>query len=219
MIRSIEIDGKMITLKSSVYTWFAYKAGFGAELPEDMARAIAIDGQRAKELDDVTRAALLGQEMRLFLQLLWAFASEGTPGLPPFEQWVQSVESIDITGAIKTITELYTATIKPDRRNRGGGSEDANSGTISTEALADMLLDVGVSISDMKNITVGQAINIIREHVRRVQRSKGEQVSDPDRQYRQIKEIVELIESGKVTDYDPKEFEELKKALREWEDG
>lgn len=217
MIRSIEIDGKMLTLKSSVYTWFAYKAGFGAELPEDMARAIAIDGQRVKELDDVTRAALLGQEMRLFLQLLWAFASEGTPGLPPFEQWVQGIENIDITGVIKTITELYTATIKPDRRNRGSGSGD--SGTVSTEALADMLLDVGVSVSDMKNITVGQAINIIREHVRRVQRSKGEQVSDPDKQYEQIKEIVELIESGQVTDYDPKEFEELKKALREWEDG
>lgn len=217
MIRSIEIDGRTLTLKSSVYTWFTYKASFGAELPEDMARAIAIDGQRAKELDDVTRAALLGQEMRLFLQLLWAFASEGTPGLPPFEQWVQGIESIDITNVIKVITELYTATIKPDRRNRGSGSGDG--GTISTEALADMLLDVGVSISDMKNITVGQAINIIREHVRRVQRSKGEQVSDPDRQYRQIKEIVELVESGKVTDYDPKEFEELKKALREWEDG
>lgn len=219
MIRSIEIDGRLLTLKSSVYTWLTYKAGFGAELPEDMARAIAIDGQRTKELDDVTRAALLGQEMRLFLQLLWAFASEGTPGLPPFENWVQGIESIDITGAIKTITELYTATIKPDRRNRGSGSEDDSSGTVSTEALADMLLDVGVSISDMKNITVGQAINIIREHVRRVQRSKGEQVSDPDKQYKQIKEIVELIESGKVTDYDPKEYEELKKALREWEDG
>lgn len=219
MIRSIEIDGRTLTLKSSVYTWFTYKAGFGAELPEDMARAIAIDGQRTKELDDVTRAALLGQEMRLFLQLLWAFASEGTPGLPPFENWVQGIESIDITGAIKTITELYTATIKPDRRNRGSGNGDEDSGTVSAEALADMLLDVGVSISDMKNITVGQAINIIREHVRRVQRSKGEQVSDPDKQYKQIKEIVELIESGKVTDYDPKEYEELKKALREWEDG
>lgn len=217
MIRNIEIDGRTVTLKSSVYTWFTYKAGFSAELPEDMARAIAIDGQRAKELDDVTRAALLGQEMRLFLQLLWAFASEGTPGLPPFEAWVQDIENIDITEVIKTITELYTATIKPDRRNRGSGSEDG--GAVSTEALADMLLDVGVSIGDMKNITVGQAINIIREHVRRVQRSKGEQVSDPDKQYRQIKEIVELIESGKVTDYDPKEFEELKKALREWEDG
>lgn len=217
MIRSIEIDDKMLTLKSSVYTWFTYKAGFGAELPEDMARAIAIDGQRTKELDDVTRAALLGQEMRLFLQLLWAFASEGTPGLPPFEQWVQDIENIDITAVINAITELYTATIKPDRRNRGSGNGD--SGATSTEVLADMLLDVGVSISDMKNITVGQAINIIREHVRRVQRSKGEQVSDPDKQYKQIKEIVELIESGKVTDYDPKEFEELKKALREWEDG
>lgn len=217
MIRSIKIDGRTHTLKSSVYTWFTYKAGFGAELPEDMARAIAIDGQRAKELDDVTRAALLGQEMRLFLQLLWAFASEGTPGLPPFEQWVQGIENIDITNVIKVITELYTATIKPDRRNRGSGNGDG--GTVSTEALADMLLDVGVSIADMKNITVGQAINIIREHVRRVQRSKGEQVSDPDKQYRQIKEIVELIESGQVTDYDPKEFEELKKALREWEDG
>lgn len=219
MIRSIEIDGRAVTLKSSVYTWFTYKAGFGAELPEDMARAIAIDGQRAKELDDVTRAALLGQEMRLFLQLLWAFASEGTPGLPPFEAWVQSVESIDITNVIKVITELYTATIKPDRRNRGSGSGDEDGGSVSTEALADMLLDVGVSIGDMKNITVGQAINIIREHVRRVQRSKGEQVSDPDKQYKQIKEIVELIESGKVTDYDPKEYEELKKALREWENG
>lgn len=217
MKRLIEISGKEIVLKSSVHTWFAYKAGFGSELAEDMARAIALDEQRRTEADDVKRARLLGQEVRLFLQLIWAFADEGTAEMLPFETWIERVEGIDLPQAIKAVTELYTSTIKPDRKNRGIGQEKTENGSVSTEQLGDMLLTLGISISDMRDITVGQAINIIHEHVRNKLRAAGENVPDPEQRYKQAKEIVELIESGAVEDFDRKEYEKLKRLVNEWE--
>lgn len=217
MKKIIEISGSELTLKSSVHTWFVYKAGFGSELSEDMARAVIIAEQREKETDEVKRAALFGAELRLFLQIIWAFADEGTPEMPPFETWIERVESIDLPAAITAVTELYSSTIKPDRKNRGIGQEKTESGSISTEQLADMLLTLGISISDMRDITVGQAINIIHEHVRNRLRAQGESVPDPEQRYKMAKEIVELIESGQVEDYDQQEYEKLKRLIKEWE--
>jgi hypothetical protein len=31
--------------------------------------------------------------------------------------------------------------------------------------------------------------------------------------------MIELIDSGEITEYDKKEYEEIKKRLKEWEDG
>lgn len=216
MKKAYEIGGQTVTLKSSLHTWFTYKATFGRELAEDMERAIAADRERRAESDDVRRAVLYGEECRLFLQLFWAFADEGTVGLPPFETWLGGIEGVDIADVVKVVSTLFGATVQPDRRNRGKSGE-RSSGSICTEAIADNLLGLGVSIADMRDLTVGQAINIIHEHVRNVKRAKGEDVPDPEEQYRILKEAVEMIESGQVTNYGREEYERVKKKLAEWE--
>lgn len=219
MRKLYEIGGRRVTLKSSAHTWFLYKGEFGRELSEDLERAIAINALRAKEADEIKKARLFGEEYRLWMGLLWAFAAEGTPRLMPFEDWIKTIDGVDLAEIVKIVTELYFPTIKPDRKNRGLSDDEDESGGVCTEELVDDLLSVGVTIEDMRDMTIAQALNIFHAHIRRIKRARGEKDTDPEEQYRALKEAVELIESGEVTDYDPKELERVKEKLRRWENG
>lgn len=225
MRKYYEIGGRRITLKSSVHTWFLFKGEFGRELSEVISRAIALDELRQKESDSEKHAAFLGEEYRLWMSLLWAFAAEGTPGLAPFGDWIQTVGGVDLADVVTTVSELYTSTLNPDRRFRGGFDDDNEDGTeddmtgISTESLIDDLLGVGLTLNDLRDVTIGQAINLINEHIRGLKRSRGEKETDPEEQYKALKEAVELVESGKVENYDPKALERAKRKLRKWENG
>lgn len=225
MRKYYKIGDRRITLKSSVHTWFLYKGEFGRELSEDISRAIAIDELRQAEGDDVKRAVLLGEEYRLWLSLMWAFAAEGTPKIAPFDDWIKQVSGVDLADVVTTVSELYTSTLNPDRRFRGGFDDDDEDGTendmagISTESLIDDLLGVGLTLNDLRDVTIGQAINLINEHILGIRRSRGEKATDPEEQYKALKEAVELVESGQVKNYDPKALERAKRKLRKWENG
>lgn len=222
MRRSYDIGGRTVTLRANVHVWIAYKAQFGAELPEDIQRAAALDAERSKCTDQIQAAALLGQEYRLFLQILWAFASEGTEGLPPFDRWVKTVGGVDIADIVRTVTDLYIRTMKPDRRYRVGGEKSGEGeGSITAEELTEMLYSTGADSTALKDLTVGMALNLVHAHVNAARRAKGEKVSDPEQQYKQIKEMLDAIESGEIPmeSVDMKEYERLKKAVKEWEDG
>jgi hypothetical protein len=225
MRKYYEIGGRRITLKSSVHTWFLYKGEFGRELSEVISRAIALDELRQKESDSEKRAVFLGEEYRLWMSLLWAFAAEGTPDLAPFGDWIQTVGGVDLADVVTTVSELYTSTLNPDRRFRGGFDDDDDenddkaAGGIVTEALVNDLLGVGFTLSDLRDVTIGQAINLINEHIRGIKRSRGEKETDPEEQYKALKEAVELVESGQVENYDPKALERAKRKLRKWENG
>lgn len=217
MKKSYEIGGRKLILCPTVHTWFVYKSEFCRELPEDLARAVSLDELRNNEPDDVKKSALFGEEVRLFLQILWAFAADTTDRLEPFDDWLKTVNSVDIVDVVNTVTQLHYKTLRPDRRNRGNGSDSES--RITAEELAQMLIGIGCTLTDTKDLTVGQAINLVHASVRAAKMARGEKVSDPDLQYRQLKEMIELIDSGEITEYDKKEYDEIKKRLREWEDG
>ena len=225
MRKYYEIGGRRVTLKSSVHTWFLYKGEFGRELSEDISRAIALDELRQKESDSEKCAVFLGEEYRLWLSLLWAFAAEGTPDMAPFGDWIQTVGGVDLADVVTTVSELYTSTLNHDRRFRDGFDDDNEDGTeddmtgIGTESLIDDLLGVGLTLNDLRDTTIGQAINLINAHICNVRRSRGEKVTNAEEQYKALKEAVELVESGQVENYDPKDLERAKKKLRKWENG
>lgn len=217
MKRSYEIGGRKLILCPTVHTWFVYKSEFCRELSEDLARAASLDELRSTETDDVKRSALFGEEVRLFLQILWAFAADTTDWLEPFDDWLKTVGGVDIVDVVNTVTQLYYNTLRPDRKNRGGSSDGES--RITAEELVQMLIGIGCTLADTKDLTVGQAINLVHASVRAAKMARGEKVSDPDLQYKQLKEMIELIDSGEITEYDKKEYDEIKKRLKEWEDG
>lgn len=218
MKRSYDIGGRTLTLRSTVHTWFNYKAQFGRELAEDIKRAAELDEQR-KAAGDVESAKLYGEECRLFLRLLWAFADEGTPDLPPFDRWLKTVGGVDMPSVVKTVTELYISTMRPDKRYRV--LSDGEGAQITTEELAEMIYSSGADTMALKELTVGMALNLAHAHINSMKRAKGETVSDPEKQYRQLRGILDAYERGEIPpeSIDRQELERIRKAVREWEDG
>ena len=218
MKRSYEIGGRTLTLRSTVHTWFAYKAQFGRELAEDIRRAAELDEER-KSTDDAGSSRLYGEECRLFLQLLWAFADEGTPDLPPFDTWLKTISGADMPDIVKVVTELYISTMRPDKRYRVlSGGESAQT---TTEELAEMIYGTGADTMALKELTVGMALNLAHAHINSMKRAKGETVSDPEKQYRQLRGILDAYERGEIPpeSIDRQELERIRKAVKEWEDG
>ena len=219
MKRSYEIGGRTLTLRSTVHTWFAYKAQFGRELAEDIRRAAELDEER-KSTDDSGSSRLYGEECRLFLQLLWAFADEGTPDLPPFDAWLKTISGADMPDIVKVVTELYISTMRPDKRYRVTSS-DGDSTSLTTEELAEMIYGTGADTMALKELTVGMALNLAHAHINSMKRAKGETVSDPEKQYRQLRGILDAYERGEIPpeSIDRQELERIRKAVKEWEDG
>lgn len=219
MKKSYDIGGRTLTLRSNVHTWFAYKAQFGRELAEDLKRAMELDEQR-QAAGDVEEARIYAEECRTFLQLFWAFADEGTPDLPPFDRWLATVSGVDMPDIIGTVTELYVSTMRPDKRYRIG-AKDSDGSTLTTEELAEMIYSSGADSMALRDLTVGMALNLAHAHINALRSAKGEKVSDPEVQYKQIKEMLDAIDSGEIPmeTVDMKEYERLKEAVKEWENG
>lgn len=216
---SYEIGGRTLTLRATVYTWFAYKSQFGHELGEDLKRAMELD-----ELRKITKGsegeALFGEECRLFLQILWAFADAGTPDLPPFDRWLKTISGVDMPSVIENVTELYISTMKPDKRYRvstGGGDNTS----LTTEELTEMIYSTGADTMALRDLTVGMALNLVHAHINSIRRAKGETVADPEKQYKQLRGILDAYERGEIPDscIDKAELERVRKAVKEWEDG
>ena len=219
MKKSYDIGGRTLTLRSNVHTWFAYKSQFGRELAEDLKRAMELDGQR-QAAGDVEEARIYAEECRTFLQIFWAFADEGTPDMPPFDRWLTTVSGVDMPDIIGTVTELYVSTMKPDKRYRVGQKIEDGS-PLTTEELAEMIYSTGADSLALRDLTVGMALNLAHAHINALRRAKGEKVSDPEQQYKQIKEMLEAIDSGEIPmeSVDLKEYERLKEAVKEWEES
>ena len=207
-----------MTLRANVHTWFVYKAQFGREMGEDLKRALHLDEARDMAEDETESAALYGEECRLFMQLLWAFAREGTDDLPPFEKWLKGIGGVSMPQVVLTVSDLYISTMRPDKKYRIGEKPESG-GTLTTEELAEMIYSSGADSLALKDLTVGMALNLAHAHANSVKRARGESVSDPEKQYRIMRGILDDYERGTITDgdIDPEELEKIKKAVREWE--
>ena len=206
-------------LRANVHTWFVYKSQFGREIGEDLKRGLHLDEARNSAADEIESARLYGEECRIFMQLLWAFAYEGTAGLPPFDMWVKSIGGVSMPEVVATVADLFIATMRPDKKYRIGQADSNDGGSLTTEELAEMMYSSGADSMALKDMTVGMALNLAHAHANAIKRARGEAVSDPAKQYRIMRGILDDYERGALTDddLDPAELAKIKQAVAEWE--
>lgn len=190
---------KTMTLKASLYTFIKYKSEFRREL-----------------LSDLTNG-----DWKSYFRILYVLCCEGMGIDEPFDTFIDSaIEEVKLDEVINVVSELYTDAIKISKRNRSfsEAKQDDDSSPITTAELCVMLLSVGLSISDFHDITLGFALDILHEKARSIRRANGEQVQDPERQYRVMKADQPLIEQmhkdGKISDAD---YQRYMKAITDWE--
>ena len=81
-----------------------------------------------------------------------------------------------------------------------------------------MLYMRGLTVADMEKFSYGMLINYCYAYDRQVRRNRGEDVPDPEVQYKKLKKIEPLVEkrykNGEIT---KKRYEEFKSKLERWE--
>lgn len=118
MERMYTIGGEKLRLKASLYTAIAYKAAFGSELIGDLERAAKLVSGSAKRGEDTEAKELYVSGAYLYLRALYIFACEGSAGeLPLYDDWLKGIGGVDLADVISVVSELYSSTLKPDRKN------------------------------------------------------------------------------------------------------
>lgn len=83
-----------------------------------------------------------------------------------------------------------------------------------------LLLNAGLTVGDMHDITFGMAINILAEKNRLTAAMSGKETSDPEKQYNVMKANLPALEAmhkaGRVSD---ERYIAYVNTLREWEDS
>lgn len=76
----------------------------------------------------------------------------------------------------------------------------------------------GISPDAAKNWTIGTIIDYCHEHNRLLKLSQGQDVKEPDTQYKQLKAIEPLVYQRYINgEIDEKEYKLFKDKLNEWE--
>ena len=209
MTTTIEI-GDTYILKASLHAFLNYKALFGHDLLDDLSLA----EKELKGSDDEKCDGSI-----IYLQVLYALIEEGSGTGKPFLQWLEKIDTINLPDIVQTVTDIITATLKPDRKNRTKESvTDEFASTMTIEEISIMLLETGMNLSDFRDITFGMALNMLWEYNRSLRRRHGERVEDPERTYKIMKAnfpaLTELHEKGKVSD---EEYNRYKNFIEAWE--
>ena len=199
MKQTVEIGGRRYTLCASVYTIVLYRGLFGREL-----------------LDD-----LLSGEDGAYIRVFYVLACEGGSEIAGFEEWADNtkITAEDMANIILSVSQLWTAAARVSRRNRAQNS--GSDGTpVRCDELCVMLLSAGLTLSDMHSLTLGMALDILHERIRSIRRANGEQVTDPEEQYRiavgNLPDVRAAYEAGTVSRED---YERYIEAIRRWEDN
>ena len=213
MRKSVEVCGKKIDFEFSVFSLVIYKREFFCEFLDDLHDIV---GNRIEWLFPEKAS----EHSESVLKLLWTLAKTADENIRPFNEFLDGFDEFPVFDIFNEIYEdvIFTS-LKYDRRYRVGTNKNGGK-TQSTEEIIAVLMNAGLSLEDMKHITVGMGINIMRANADLKKLSHGEKVPDREKQYRvlkaQEKNVEEKYKNGEIS---KEKYDSFKNVLREWEEG
>ena len=199
MTRTFKTGKRTLTLKASLYTFIKYKMEFRRELLYDLSAS----------------------DYRTYVRILYVLSCEGMNITESFNQFVESLGKVDAIKLACTVSELYTDAIKISKRNRSfsaSSETEEDTSPMPISELCVMMFAIGLSLADFHDITLGFALDLLHDKARSIRRANGEQVSDPEHQYKVMKAdqplIEQLHEEGKISEQD---YQRYIKAIADWE--
>lgn len=203
MEKAILISGRYVNFKATGGMFYRYKAQFGRELIDDLEH---INNQSA--------------ELETIYNVLWTLAKTADNTIPCPDRWLDSFEVFPVLDIYNELQDIILGNLEVDACNRSFGGEGDEGDRTSTEDFVALLSMLGISISDMDKFTYGMLLNLTHSHTRLKQQIAGEQVENPHKQYKQLKNIEPLIDerykAGKITQ---KEYLNFKKQIEDYERG
>lgn len=116
MEQTIQLDGKDVRLKATAYNLVIYKAEFGEDIFKvKNSLFAAINGGRL-DLDKVDSLGIA--------KLTWAMAKTADETLPPFDQWMRSIEDFPTVDMITQNLTLFMTNMNQQSRIKKAPATD-----------------------------------------------------------------------------------------------
>lgn len=114
MEKTLTIEGRQITFKSTAATMLKYKAQFGRDMLRDFSELQKAFKKTKKgiEIADINKF-----DIETLYNLIWVFAKTANKTIPDVMDWYDSFESFPLISVLTELTELLSNSLKVDRKN------------------------------------------------------------------------------------------------------
>lgn len=213
MRKSVSIGGRKIPFEFTIFTLVIYKREFFCEFLNDLQR---VSKDRLKWL--LPETAL--ECSKDVYKILWALAKTADETIPPPEDFLEQFDKFpvfDIWGEI--YEDVVLRSIRYDKKYKLGEKNNNSRSSVSTEEIVARFMGYGLTLRDLRDITVGMGINLMHANSDLQRIRNGETVPDYEKQYRvlkaQEKNVEEKYRNGEIT---KQKYDSFKEALRQWEE-
>lgn len=213
MRKSVSIGGRKIPFEFTIFTLVIYKREFFCEFLNDLQR---VSKDRLKWL--LPETALECSED--VYKILWALAKTADETIPPPDDFLEQFDKFpvfDIWGEI--YEDVILRSIRYDKKYKLGEKNNSGQSSVSTEEIIARFMGYGLTLHDLRDITVGMGINLMHANSDLQRMKNGETIPDYEKQYRvlkaQEKNVEEKYRNGEIT---KQKYDSFKKALRQWEE-
>ncbi len=213
MRKSVSVGGRKIPFEFTIFTLVIYKREYFCEFLQDLQR---VSKDRLKWI--LPETALDCSED--VYKILWALAKTANETIPTPEDFLEQFDKFPVFDIWDEIYEdVILKSIRYDKKYKLGEKNNSSRSSVSTEEIVARLMGYGMTLHDLRDITVGMGINLMHAN-RDIQRiSNGETVPDYEKQYRvlkaQEKNVEEKYKNGEIT---KQKYDSFKEALRQWEE-
>lgn len=182
MEKILKIGNKEIKMKSTAGTMMRYRNYFNRDFLKDL-----ISLQEKMKAKTETGLQFEAIDLDMFEKIAWSMAKTADDNIPPIENWLDEFETFDIMQVLPQIAELLIQNMEqvntPKRANRTSNRRtEVNANTIVLRCLK-----IGMSLSDMDNVTIGFILDLVEENNREVEQLDEPIEADSEIQYKFFK--------------------------------
>lgn len=168
MEKTIVIDGKKVTFKSTAATPLRYKNQFGKDFFVDIMKLSSLDGLNSKKIDMKKIEKI---DFEIFYNIIWVLAKTADKKIPDPITWLDKFDEFPLFEIIPELQDLILASIKTKKKIE---NTNGNSGSLTTELFLYLCKKVDLNFSELEEMTIGMCMDYMDEWIAR-NNSSGEE--------------------------------------------
>lgn len=185
MEKILVIDDRTIRLKFTTGTLVRYRNNFQRDMLTDM---IELNSKMEKKSEDETQLIAL-ENMEMFEKMAWAMAKTADNDIPDLEQWLDQFNLLDFMHQLlPKVVEIMTLGLQQRNKEERAGTKRKNGNKKrakpNTNTVILRCLKLGMSLSDIDNMTIGFILDLIDENNREATEADQPTEADADTLYR-----------------------------------
>lgn len=114
MIKTLTIDGKQVTFKSTGATPLLYKAQFGTDFLKDILKMMPIAETAGKE--QLSMEALEMIDFNVFSNIVWVLAKTNDRSIPDPINWLDQFEEFPVFDLFEEVQDMLMQNFKTSQK-------------------------------------------------------------------------------------------------------